>query len=102
MATINLRPTEVRQAVGLDAKQIPVPIRTLRPQNETMQLIWDTVSEAGWLSRLHICRAINRKKTPWLIGLIERMVESGYLVRELRPHLNGAMMYTYSIGEGES
>lgn len=103
MATINLRPSEVRMEAGLDVNPIPKPSQPKRPVEDTYELIWDHVVKSGGATRLEICRAIGRAKTPWLLGLIERMVESGWLTRQLESYrLNGAQVYVYRpVGEGQ-
>lgn len=49
------------------------------------------------MTRADIAKAVNRKKTPWLSGHVEQLVEAGYVIREAGVWKNGCTMYWYSI-----
>lgn len=50
------------------------------------------------LTRLEICRAIGRKKSPHIIAMIEDLTAGGWFVRSLRTNKRGTPEFVYSIG----
>jgi len=51
----------------------------------------------GWHSRADIAKALNLKKTNWLNESIERLVQSGHVVKEKTTRPNGAIMFWYAV-----
>lgn len=100
---IDLRPTETRQALGLLPGTVPEQSQRLqekRPRYETCRAICDALAAADRpLSRLEICRAIGRKKTPHLRQLIDEMAQHGILQRAMVQHWNTELHYVYELRE---
>ncbi len=71
-----------------------------RTLDETVYAIYEAVKQAPTpLSRLEICRAVGRKKTPHMITIIEEMVRKGWLRRVQSTFHNGAVLYLYAAAE---
>lgn len=51
------------------------------------------------VSRAEIAKAVNRKKSTWLDGVIEGMVWDGYLSRIPGVWKNGCVMYFYEVNQ---
>jgi hypothetical protein len=63
----------------------------------TVETIYETVKNAHTpLTRLEIARAIQRRKTPHLINIIEEMVSKGWLARTQGMFHNGVVVYYYT------
>ncbi|MBC8098127.1 MAG: hypothetical protein H7Y11_01675 [Armatimonadetes bacterium] len=80
---------------------IPLPpTRRNRSPEATTIAIYDAVRAAPVpLTRLEIARAIQRRKTPHLIVLIESLVQQGWLHRTQSAYHNGVVVYLYSAVE---
>jgi predicted transcriptional regulator len=66
----------------------------------TVQTIYNVVHAAPTpLTRLEIARAIQRRKTPHLIAIIEEMVRKGWLIRTSSSYHNGVVVYLYSAAD---
>lgn len=61
--------------------------------------IWNMVKAANgaWVTRTEICKALKLKKTPWLNGHIERLVNEGYLEPYRGKCPNGYPKYWYRL-----
>lgn len=99
---IDLRcPTE-RQALGLTTETVPAqsqPYQRKRTRRDTETAILDALYEAGRpLSRLDICRAVGRAKSPHLIAVIEALCTDGEIKRALAIGPNGKSTYVYFWG----
>ena len=69
-----------------------------RPREATEQLIVGVITQSsGPLTRTQIARALKRKKTPHLISIIDDMVASGLLERQVFVFHNGVQGYVYSL-----
>lgn len=69
-----------------------------RAHEETRRLILDALADApAGLTRTQICAAIQRRKTPHLIEIIEALVHEGYLMRTIRVFGNGVEGYLYRL-----
>jgi putative NIF3 family GTP cyclohydrolase 1 type 2 len=69
-----------------------------RALDETRRLIVDALADAaGGLTRTQICDAIQRRKTPHLIEIIEALVDEGYLIRTIKIFGNGVEGYLYRL-----
>jgi len=67
-----------------------------RTREETRRLILRSVQESQEpLSRTQIARALNRRKTPHLIAVIDELVDEGLLTREVTTLHNGVEAYVY-------
>lgn len=56
----------------------------------------------GWVSRRQIADHFGRAVSPSLVGMIERMVEQGTLLKMVHPLSNGREMFFYRLrGVGE-
>jgi predicted transcriptional regulator len=74
-------------------------VQEKRSIQESVNLIYSTVCRSEKpLSQLEICRAIERKKTPWLIGVITRLADEGWLTRSTGRAANGREVFVYSVG----
>ncbi len=77
-----------------------------RTQKQTRQEIIRIISEsADPLTRTQIAAALNRKKSPHLIRIIDELVKEKILVREVVTFHNHVQGYTYALhkswtGEG--
>lgn len=49
------------------------------------------------LTRLELCQAIDRKKSPHLLALIERLREAGYIQRTAGETANNLKAFYYSV-----
>jgi len=71
----------------------------LTPQ-ELCNAIYGAVLNAGYpVSRLEICRTIERKKSPHILAMIDYLAENGFIKAELTLSRNGLEMFRYSVGE---
>lgn len=78
-----------------------MPKQDHRPKDETLKLILAAVANSpGGLTRTQIANALDRTKTPHLIDLIEGLVETGHLRRQVKIFGNGVEGYLYR-DEGE-
>ncbi|MGJ3239530.1 MAG: hypothetical protein ACFE0Q_12545 [Anaerolineae bacterium] len=67
-----------------------------RAREETLRLITEAVTaHPGGMTRTQIARAIERTKTPHLINLIESLVDTGVLRRQVKVFGNGVEGYIY-------
>lgn len=103
---LNLRDGEAREFLD-HLSTVSAPSRKQqqadkRPAGQSMKLIEDFVIEHPGSSRLEICRAIGRKKTPTSIAQIECLVEINVLARThfIRP--GGAVEYRYVFAGGDA
>lgn len=112
MATFNLRLPEHREALGLgddwDKKgraddTVSIPFQRKgggggqhRSRGEALEMILEVVSASPIpMTRLQIARAIGRSKSPYFLGLIVELVESGSLTETAVTRPNGALEYQY-------
>jgi predicted transcriptional regulator len=66
----------------------------------TVKAIYEAVYDSpAPMTRLEICRAIQRQKTPHLIHVIEEMVRKGWMVRTQDVFHNGVVVYLYTAAE---
>ncbi len=69
-----------------------------RPRSETRQLMIDIVAQSEQpLTRSQIVSQLNRKKTPHLIDMMDRLVQEGIFSRSIRTFNNGVTGYVYSV-----
>lgn len=106
MAALNLRDGEAREFLDR-LSTVSAPSRTQkqadkRPAGQSMGLILDYVRTHPSCTRLEICRAIERKKTPHLIAQIECLVVLETLARThiIRP--GGVVEYRYVYASAEA
>lgn len=105
MATIDLRTDAARREFGLEDTTVSGPSQrgkngdSHRSRAEALTLIVDVLKHAARpMTRLQIARAIHRAKTPYLVGVINELVESGDLSETARVRPNGAIEYLYTWG----
>lgn len=105
MATIDLRTEAARREFGLPDDTVSIPSQrgktegTHRSRADGLSAIVDVVKHAPRpMTRLQIARAIGRAKSPYLVGLIVQLVESGDLSETARVRPNGAIEYLYTWG----
>jgi len=69
-----------------------------RPRHETRRLIFEAVRDSDEpLTRTQIARALNRRKSPHLIDMIDEMVTENILTRTVKVFHNGVQGYVYSV-----
>jgi len=69
-----------------------------RPRHETRKMIFEAVRDSAEPpTRTQIARALNRTKTPHLVGMIDEMVDEGILKRSVRVFNNGVQGYVYTV-----
>ncbi len=69
-----------------------------RPRTETRQLMIDIVARSAEpLTRTEIVNRLQRKKTPHLIDMMDRLVAEGIFQREVVTFNNGVTGYVYSL-----
>lgn len=69
-----------------------------RPIDDTRDMILRIVARSQTpMTRTQIARALNRKKTPHLINLIESMVQEGLLSVQIKTFHNGVKGYVYTL-----
>ena len=74
-----------------------MPKQDHRARDETLNLIMSAIeNNPSGLTRTQIANALNRTKTPHLITMIESLVESGYLRRQVKIFGNGVEGYLYT------
>lgn len=107
MPTIDLRDTALRSAVGLSngavTETVPIqfqwrkPKRQYRDRAETRVAVLDVLKAAPCpMSRREIARALDREKSPGIIGVIRELVADGAVV-EIESSWRGALMYLYEV-----
>ena len=68
------------------------------PERTVGQRIYDFLyKDQQWHSRADIAKALGLKKTNWLNGHIEQLVERGQLVKEMTTRPNGAAQFWYAV-----
>ncbi|MCY4465158.1 MAG: hypothetical protein OXE46_06445 [Chloroflexi bacterium] len=68
-----------------------------RPRTETRQMMIDIVEQSERpLTRTEIVNRLNRKKTPHLIDMMDRLVADGIFARSIVTFNNGVTGYVYS------
>jgi len=68
-----------------------------RPLSETRQLMIAIVAQSEEpLTRSEIVNRLNRKKTPHLIDMMDRLWQEGVFRRSIRTFHNGVTGYVYS------
>lgn len=111
MATFNLRLPDDREALGIsddwDKKAarhetVSIPFRGIggggvhRTKGEALKMIVEVVTSASKpMTRLEIAKALNRAKSPYIIGLILSLVESGDIIEIPGVRANRAIEYRY-------
>ncbi len=69
-----------------------------RPRSETRQLMIEIVKRSKRpLTRTEIVNRLNRKKTPHLINMMDKLVEEGEFRRSIVTFNNGVTGYVYSV-----
>lgn len=69
-----------------------------RPRSETRQLMIDIVRRSERpLTRTEIVSRLNRKKTPHLINMMDKLVDEGVFIRTVHTFHNGVTGYVYSV-----
>lgn len=69
-----------------------------RPLSETRQLMIDIVARSAEpLTRTEIVNRLNRKKTPHLIDMMDKLVDEGIFRKDVHTFHNGVTGYRYSI-----
>ena len=69
-----------------------------RPRTETRQMMIDIVAQSERpLTRTEIVNRLNRKKTPHLIDMMDRLVADGIFARSIVTFNNGVTGYVYSV-----
>ena len=69
-----------------------------RPRSETRQLMIDIVARSAQpLTRTEIVNRLNRKKTPHLINMMDKLVDEGIFRKDVHTFNNGVTGYIYSI-----
>lgn len=100
---IDLRPIDIRVASGLTVGTVSIPSHNRldqRPRSETVRVICETIENSPEpLTRTQIARALSRAKTPYLIDVIESLVDSGVLLRTHYVRHNGVVCYLYQLRE---
>lgn len=82
------------QIDSMRSHKLPPPPRDVRRE------IWLFVYGAdGAVTRAQIAKHLGYKKTPWLNGIIERMVTDGFLISIESRWKNGVPMYYYTTNE---
>lgn len=75
-----------------------MPKQDHRARDETLNLIMSAIeNNSSGLTRTQIAKALNRTKTPHLITMIESLVESGHIRRQVKIFGNGVEGYLYTI-----
>jgi hypothetical protein len=74
-----------------------------RSVESTVLAIYEVVKASpAPMTRLEICRAIQRQKTPHLIDIIEEMTRKRWLIRTQDTFHNGVIVYLYSAAAQEA
>lgn len=69
-----------------------------RERDQTRKLIVEVIQSHGRpLTRTQISRALNRKKSPHLITLIDEMAQENLLTKQIVTFHNGVTGYVYSL-----
>jgi hypothetical protein len=72
-------------------------------QQELVNAIYGAVYCGGRpLSRLEICRAIGKKKSPHIINMIVRLRDDGWLIEHVAKARNGVGVLVYTAGRTPS
>lgn len=102
MATIDLRTPEARAAFGLTDTTVSIPSRRFqlgRPERsraESLAAIVEALDKASTpLTRAQIARAIERAKTPHLIGMINQLADAGTIAEIGRINKRGHLEFVY-------
>ena len=102
MATIDLRDEDVRAAFNLNSDGTVLKpyqrgrIEGRRPVGETRQMIVEIVQRAAApMTRLQIAKALERSKTPHLVGIITELADGGRIVERVEQLANGMLEYRY-------
>lgn len=69
-------------------------------QRDIKQEIYLYVQQHPNCSTGQIAKAVNLKKTPWLISKIKELVKDGYLTQHHTTWKNGVLMYLYEVASG--
>lgn len=103
MPTIDLRDPELRALAGLATETVSVPFqqngpaRNGRGRAETAALVIALLTERGVQTRLQLCRALGRAKSPHLIDLFEQMAAEGQIRRGFTLADNGRDTIIYGV-----
>ncbi len=74
-----------------------------RPRTETRQMMIDIVAQSERpLTRTEIVNRLNRKKTPHLIDMMDRLVADGIFARSIVTFNNGVTGYVYSVARAHA
>lgn len=92
----------VEQGGRLDTSQNQSGVETynlapLAPVHIRTRILQVVRNATGAVSRADIAKALNIKKTPWLIASIEGLVLDGFLARTYTIRPNGVVMYWYEV-----
>lgn len=104
MATLDLRTESARREFGLHDATVSIPSRRFqhgRPERsraESLRLIVEAVTAADQpLTRAAIARAIDRTKTPHLIGMINELSDAGRIAEIGRINKRGVLEFVYWV-----
>lgn len=71
-----------------------------RPRSETRQMMINLVASSDRpMTRTQIVSGLNRKKTPHLIDMMDRLVEDSIFSRDVVTFHNGVTGYVYSLAK---
>lgn len=74
-----------------------------RPRTETRQMMIDIVAASERpLTRTEIVNRLNRKKTPHLIDMMDRLVADGIFTRSIVTFNNGVTGYVYGVARARA
>ena len=74
-----------------------------RPKTETRELMIDIVARSERpLSRTEIVNRLNRKKTPHLIDMMDRLADEGVFQKRLHTFNNGVTGFVYTLGQANA
>jgi hypothetical protein len=103
MTKIDLRPTNVRNSLGLLTETVSKPFQYQparqehRPVIDTEKMVIQTLYEHQKpMTRLELARALGRSKTPHFVAILERLVDNGLLVRCVE-NFRGVPMFLYEV-----
>jgi hypothetical protein len=103
MPVIDLRDPEFRHEAGLMTETVLIPSQSVgavsngRERAETARLVLELLHEHGPMTRLELCRALGRAKSPGLIALFEQMATEDQIRRGFTLTRNGRTAIIYGV-----
>jgi response regulator of citrate/malate metabolism len=98
---IDLRSTDTRKTLGLMTETVSQTSQSKQPKrarNDTIREILTALERADKpLTRLEVCRAIGRRKSPHLIAEVEHLASLGIVTRQIVTAVNGAPAFAYHM-----